>query len=69
MKTRKSLATRESILSHQFRYRPAVQTDVRRTIKREQRRLADIAYTQATASELALKLLINRNRMEGGRHE
>lgn len=60
MKTLKSKAPKESILPPQFRYRPAAQTDVRRTFRREQQRLMDAAYTQLLAAEIALRMSMQR---------
>jgi hypothetical protein len=62
MKQLRSTAPVTSILSPEFRYVPAAQTDVRETFRLAEQRKTDAAYTELAAAELALRNLVIRGR-------
>ena len=51
----------KSILNRDFRYTPAAQTDIRKTIKREQARLKALAEAQQQADEEAAQVVAHRS--------
>jgi hypothetical protein len=62
MKPLRSTAPATSILSPEFRYVPAAQTDIRETFRLAEQRKTDAAFTELAAAELALRNLVVRGR-------